>query len=139
MQLHLILDDITDLFQELLKGHFTLSDGDDVTDDRLVLLQVDVPNLAEVQIRQDPVDPELPAEGLPVALLQSVRLELHHQTVDLGVALQELAHELVAGVLTQPGCKSNGKYEYKEHQVPISFFGVNITLLHNYLKVKILE
>ena len=89
------------LLEELLEGHLSLGDEDDVADERLVALDVDVPHLAQRQIREDPVDAQQLHQLLPVALLQRVRLQLRHQDVDFAVRLQHLAHVLERGVLTQ--------------------------------------
>ena len=41
---------LLDLLQELLKGHLSLGHQDDVTDEGLVLEEVDVPNLAQAKV-----------------------------------------------------------------------------------------
>ena len=77
----------SNLLQELLQGHLSLSYHDDVPDDGLVPLKVHIPDLAQGQLRQDPVHPQPAHQQLPVTLLQGFRLELCHQHVHLEIAI----------------------------------------------------
>ena len=71
------------LLEELLQGTLSLGNQQDIANSRLVLLQVNVPEVAERQLRQYPLDAQAPHQLLPVALLHCVRLEFRHQHVHL--------------------------------------------------------
>jgi len=91
------------LLEELFQGHLSLSHQDDILHCTLMPLQVDIPHLTKSQLREHPGHSQLLAKRLPVAILQSVTLELHNQHVHLLVALNQLLDILVGGILPQPG------------------------------------
>ncbi|KAH9392991.1 hypothetical protein TYRP_006090 [Tyrophagus putrescentiae] len=80
------LPELAHLLEELLQGHLALRHLDDVLDDQLVALQVNVPDLAEGELGEDPAHLELLGQRSPVALLQRVRLQLDDEDVRLGLA-----------------------------------------------------
>ena len=67
-----------------------------------MLLEIHVPDLTKSQLAEDPINPELLTESLPVTIFESITFELHNEHVDLLEALNELLDVLVAGVLPQP-------------------------------------
>ena len=89
------------LFEELLERHFSLCDEQHVLHDHLVLDEVDVPEMTERQVGQQPRHTQLAHQPLPVALLHRLRLELHNDNVDSRVRLQHLLDMLVGRVGAQ--------------------------------------
>lgn len=85
----------TDLLQELLERHLSLSDEQHVLDDDLVLLEVNVPELAKGEVGQDPADVQALHQLFPVPLFHRLRLQLDHQHVYFGVRRDRILNMLV--------------------------------------------
>ena len=56
-----------DLFEEFLEGHFSLRDHYHFAENDFFLLQIRVPNLAQGQVIQHPVDAKVADQLLPMA------------------------------------------------------------------------